>query len=599
MQLVWGKTPIGFQREAIPRLLAMRCAPYNPQALLLVQGTSGGKSAVAQTFGIVDGGVTLIIVETLSLAADQRSKIVSANGIYGPVLAYQLDSVKQKHLVQQLEDKLLSIEKDSNTTVFLYTSPECLAREPWCSIMIKLIDRGSLKLVCIDEIHLYVMFGITFRKEFTLLKKSFFKHLRTERGPRYSYASGLCHDLKVPLLLMTATFNKSLLGILEKMIGVKVLPTNFIWSGRDKMSRRNICINVSFTNQSSHTVKKVLVSNLGDNIHKKAIVYTNTAACLDQLRSDIEAWMDLKDAVKGDVLVIQGDLQAEVKFISAEQFTKHIDNPQLLLDTNKFYPRILLATAGCIGAGLDSSDVYCVCRVGMPSGLIDMVQEMGRCGRQRIDETNGGDNFNMILTMEDYVYLNQRIYLPKPSLPSNVLRVVSADNEIKIQRSNLLELLQMIVLKGNCWHQAIENFIGNPIEPPANKLTACGNACPFCCDVISEYVMPIIRSGLSQFLADVFINNTGSVLSPVILVKKLMEYKDVGTVVYARPRSNKPPAYKFVSVTVLQLIASSIIELEFQEASNDAKCSLGMIAESPAYLHNDYWKRMYFADDSN
>ena len=111
--------------------------------------------------------------------------------------------------------------------------------------------------------------------------------------------------------------------------------------------------------------------------------------------------------------------------------------------------------------------------------------------------------------------------------------------------------------------------------------------------------MPIIRSGLSQFLADVFINNTGSVLSPVILVKKLMEYKDVGTVVYARPRSNKPPAFKFVSVTVLQLIASSIIELEFQEESNDAKCSLGMIAESPAYLHNDYWKRMYIADNSN
>ena len=70
MQLVWGKTPIGFQRDAIPRLLAMKCAPYNPQALLIVQGTGGGKSAVAQTFGIVDGGVTLIIVEILSLDAD-------------------------------------------------------------------------------------------------------------------------------------------------------------------------------------------------------------------------------------------------------------------------------------------------------------------------------------------------------------------------------------------------------------------------------------------------------------------------------------------------------------------------------------------------
>ena len=151
----------------------MRCAPYDPQTLLLVQGTDGGKSAVAQTVGIVESGVTLIIVETLSLAADQRSKIVSANGIYGPVLVYQLDSLRQKHLIKQLKDKLRSIERDSNTTIFLYPSPEYLTRKPWCSIIVKIIDWGVLKLVSIDEIHLFVMFGIKFRKEFTLLKKSF------------------------------------------------------------------------------------------------------------------------------------------------------------------------------------------------------------------------------------------------------------------------------------------------------------------------------------------------------------------------------------------------------------------------------------------
>ena len=82
MQSVWNKIPIDFQREAIPRLLSMRCVPCNPHVLLLVQGTGGGKSAVAQTVSIVDGGVTLIIVEKLALAADQRSNIVSANGIY-------------------------------------------------------------------------------------------------------------------------------------------------------------------------------------------------------------------------------------------------------------------------------------------------------------------------------------------------------------------------------------------------------------------------------------------------------------------------------------------------------------------------------------
>ena len=245
MKLVWDRTPIDFQREAIPRLLMMRCVPHNPQALLLVQGTGGGKSAVAQTVGCVDCGVTLIIVETLALAADQRSKVTSANGIYGTILVYQLDSMKKKELIEKLEKKLLSIKKDDNTTIFLYTSPECLMREPWRSVMVKLIDRRVLKLVCIDEIHLFVMFGITFRKEFTLLKNTFFRHLVCNRDPRYSYATGLCHDLKVPLLLMTAAFNNSLLSLLEKMIGVKVLANNFLWCGRGKMTRWHICINVS------------------------------------------------------------------------------------------------------------------------------------------------------------------------------------------------------------------------------------------------------------------------------------------------------------------------------------------------------------------
>ena len=102
---IWDRAPRDFQREAIPRLLMMRCNPYQPEAMLLVQGTGGGKSAVAQTVGCVDCGVTILIEETLALAADQRSKVGKARNIYGPVLAYQLDSVKKPHLQHILKNK--------------------------------------------------------------------------------------------------------------------------------------------------------------------------------------------------------------------------------------------------------------------------------------------------------------------------------------------------------------------------------------------------------------------------------------------------------------------------------------------------------------
>ena len=92
------------------------------------------------------------------------------------------------------------------------------------------------------------------------------------------------------------------------MIGVKVLPNNYLWVGGKRMSRRNILLNVSFNRQPTRSVKNVLLSNLGDNIYKKAIVYPNTTSSLDQLRTNIERCIDMSNEVKGGVLVIQGDL---------------------------------------------------------------------------------------------------------------------------------------------------------------------------------------------------------------------------------------------------------------------------------------------------
>ena len=164
------------------------------------------------------------------------------------------------------------------------------------------------------------------------------------------------------------------------------------------------------------------------------------------------------------------------------------------------------------------------------------------------------DNFHLLLSLEDFVYLNQRLYLPAQKTTPSVISIMSRIEEIKLQRTNLLELLKFIVLQGDYWHSTIEALIGNPLEPPAIDLTNCGDACPYCCDLIKEYVMLISRVGLSLFLAEVFINNPGGELTPNLLVKKLSDFKDVGLVVYGRPRSTKAPPIKFVSFTILQLI---------------------------------------------
>ena len=130
---------------------------------------------------------------------------------------------------------------------------------------------------------------------------------------------------------MTATFNSSLLGMLHKMTGVVVSPSNYLWSSRTNMARRNIRIHVDFTTQRLRCIKLILQNTLSGNFDKKCIVYTNTSSCLEQMHADVELWLDMHANIKGDVIVIYGDLKPEVKFVSAERFTKVNENPEELI----------------------------------------------------------------------------------------------------------------------------------------------------------------------------------------------------------------------------------------------------------------------------
>lgn len=108
--------------------------------------------------------------------------------------------------------------------------------------------------------------------------------------------------------------------------------------------------------------------------------------------------------------------------------------------------------------------------------------------------------------------------------------------------------------------------------------------------------MPVKRVGLSNFLADTFINNPSGVITPVVLIQKLSNNLDVGKVVYNHSRSVKCPATKFVNVTILQLIASGLVKMEID---NERNCVLRLVINnlSPSYLDDTIWDSLYVVDD--
>ena len=103
--------------------------------------------------------------------------------------------------------------------------------------------------------------------------------------------------------------------------------------------------------------------------------------------------------------------------------------------------------------------------------------------------------------------------------------------------------------------------------------------------------MPVNQLELSKFLAHTFINTSGADLSPLNLVKLLQDFPDVGQVIYVRPRANTAPENKYLQSTVLQLIASGMIELKLSANVPNAICCLSIreVDSSPTYLDSRYW----------
>ena len=57
-----------------------------------------------------------------------------------------------------------------------------------------------------------------------------------------------------------------------------------------------------------------------------------------------------------------------------------------IMELSKFAPRLFLVVSGCIGAGLTCNNVNLVHCIGTPAMNLNLIQEMGRCGRKRTGE---------------------------------------------------------------------------------------------------------------------------------------------------------------------------------------------------------------------
>ena len=139
--------------------------------------------------------------------------------------------------------------------------------------MTRIVRLQLLKLLCIDEIHEFVDFGHSFCHDFFELKNKVLQNIKID----------INHSV-VPILLMTATFNKDLLHLLQQMIGFNISNSNTFWAPIKSFNKQHINIDITHTKQPYNLMKKCQISKLKHNPKFKAIAIINTAqkACLCQ-----------------------------------------------------------------------------------------------------------------------------------------------------------------------------------------------------------------------------------------------------------------------------------------------------------------------------
>lgn len=302
---------------------------------MVAMSTGGGKSLITQTvFYQYDNGLTIIIVPTISLMLDQQR---NASSIIKPDNKKEIMYYHSGCNVDELISAL-----DKNLVRMLFISPEALIKNIRIQdSILKANSKGYLKNLVIDEAHIIIEWGASFRVDFQCLDS--FKRLLVKDNP------------SLRTYLLSATFSKKVVDNLKMFYGDDDRWIEIRLDALRKEPRFDII------KCNSYTEKHDRIKELVCKLPRPMIIYVNSP----------------DDAEK-----VQHEL-AKVGFDNTRIFTgktKSIDRERIINEwiSDKF--DLMIATCA-FGVGVDKKDVRTVIHSYIPSSADQYYQECGRGGR--------------------------------------------------------------------------------------------------------------------------------------------------------------------------------------------------------------------------
>ena len=293
------------------------------QDLFMIAPTSFGKSAIFQILAIMEGGLTIVIVPTLSLLHDQVDQLqqrqLSVGALASDCMSYDEFGI-QRALKQY-------------GYLILYTTPESLWKLDLSDI--------PVSLLVVDECHCVTSWGYGFRAAYLEIG-DFLKQL--PRRPQ--------------VVALTATAPVSDREKIKELLHMKHIKEYEISLYRPKLT---FSVYSFVSEEKRQKELKRLLKQYSKSGDGSCIIYCNTRAKTKEIYDLVKKWYPKQVSICHSNLSNGERKRNEQAFMSGER-------------------RIMVATSA-FGMGVNKSDVRLIIHYNLPLSIIDYYQQAGRAGR--------------------------------------------------------------------------------------------------------------------------------------------------------------------------------------------------------------------------
>ncbi|CAC5398329.1 recQ [Mytilus coruscus] len=285
---------------------------------------------------------SLVISPLKTLMKDQISSLREHN-----IPAYGLLEGAEK------EDLAVTCIKDGLASI-LFASPEVILVKFWRDVITE-VYKDRICVVAYDEAHCISEWGLDFR-------------------PEYGKVGLLQSIIEAPVLVLSATIRNDIRKDIDRALGLQQHSTKVVATLPD---RSNIFLCTDKSSEQYEVELKWILEGVKQKKGKfaKTIIYVNSIALCETLYIWIHS--ELKSALYNGESIIQNRMVEMYHAHTDDESKQRIMDQFISIDSTI---RVLVATVAC-GMGVNIPNIKLVVLWGLPSTLLLLWQETGRCVR--------------------------------------------------------------------------------------------------------------------------------------------------------------------------------------------------------------------------